>query len=178
MKKWFLLIGILVVLFIGGYLVLSFYAVRLIQPHLQKVMGPGLTLEEIKIKTTCLSAKGIQYEEPHSKQRFFQVEEVRIYPSLLSLLKKSLHIKELTILRPSFFFYRSRERGIVGPWTTMEKESGGKEISEEEEKKRGKPIQVQIDRIRIQDGAIDFEDRKVGEPPAQIKLREIGRAHV
>jgi hypothetical protein len=173
MKKWFILIGILVVLSIGGYFVLTFYAVRFIQPHLQKVMRPGFTLEEIKLKTTYLSARGIQYEDPDSKQRFLQIEEMRIYPSPLSLLKKSLHIKKFTILQPSFFFYRSREGGIVGPWVTMKKEGEGKEISEEEEKKRGKPIQVQIDRIRIQNGSIDFEDRKAGEPPAQIKLREL-----
>jgi hypothetical protein len=173
MKKWFILIGILVVLSIGGYFVLTFYAVKFIQPHLQKVMRPGFTLEEIKLKTTYLSAKGIQYEDPDSKQRFLQIDEVRIYPSLFSLLKKSLHIKKITILQPLFFFYRSREGGIVGPWVEMKKEGEGKEISEEEEKKRGKPIQVQIDRIRIQSGSIDFEDRKAGEPPAQIKLREL-----
>jgi hypothetical protein len=173
MKKWFILIGILVVLSIGGYFVLTFYAVKFIQPHLQKVMRPGFTLEEIKLKTTYLSAKGIQYEDPDSKQRFLQIEEMRIYPSPLSLLKKSLHIKKITILQPLFFFYRSREGGIVGPWVEMKKEGEGKEISEEEEKKRGKPIQVQIDRIRIQNGSIDFEDRKAGEPPAQIKLREL-----
>jgi hypothetical protein len=171
MKKWFLLIGILVVLFLGGYFVLSFYAVKFIQPHVQKVMGPGLTLEEIKLRTTYLSIKGIQYEDPHSKQRFLQVEEVRIYPSFLSPLKKSFHIKEFTILQPSFFFYRSREGGIVGPLVTTEKEGEGKEISGE--KKRGEPIQIQIDRIRIEKGAIDFEDRKVGDPPAKIELRDI-----
>jgi hypothetical protein len=173
MKKWFILIGILVVLFIGGYFILTFYAVKLIQPRLQKVMRPGLTLEEMKIKTTYLSVRGIRYEDPHSKQRFLQIEEVRIYPSLRSLLKKSLHIKEFTFLGPSFSFYRSREGRIVGPWVTMEKESERKEISEEEEKKKGAPIQVQIDRIRIRKGSIHFEDRKVGEPPAQIKLREL-----
>jgi len=173
MKKWFILIGILVVLSIGGYFVLTFYAVKFIQPHLQKVMRPGFTLEEIKLKTTYLSAKGIQYEDPDSKQRFLQIEEMRIYPSTLSLLKKSLHIKKFAILQPTFFFYRTREGGIVGPWVKMKKEREGKEISEEEEKKRGKPIRVQIDRIRIQKGSIDFEDRKVGEPPAQIKLREL-----
>ena len=58
MKKWFLLAGVLVVLFIGGYFVLSFYAVKLIEPHLQKAMGHGFTLEEIKPRITYLSAKG------------------------------------------------------------------------------------------------------------------------
>jgi hypothetical protein len=173
MKKWFILIGILVVLFIGGYFVLTFYAVKFIQPRLQKVMRPGLTLEEMKIKTTYLSVRGIQYEDPHSKQRFLRIEEVRIYPSLLSLLKKSLHIKEFTLLGPSFSFYRSREGRIVGPWIKIEKESEGKETSEQAGNKRGESIQIQIDRIQIQKGSVDFEDRKVGDPPAQIELRDI-----
>jgi uncharacterized protein involved in outer membrane biogenesis len=173
MKKWFILIGILVVLLVGGYFILSFYAVKLIQPRLQKAMGPGFTLAEMRFKTTCLSLRGIQYEDLHLKQRFLQIEEMRIYPSLLSLLKKSLHIKEFTILQPSFFFYRSREGRLIGPWVKIEKEKEGKETFEEAEKKKGEPIQIQIDRIRIEKGSIDFEDRKVGEPPAQIELRDI-----
>jgi len=173
MKKWFILIGILVILFIGGYLVLTFYAVKLIQPRLQKAMGPGFTLAEIKLRPTYLSAKGIQYEDPQSKQRFFQAEEIRVYPSLLSLLKKSIHIKELTVLQPSFFFYRSREGRMVGPWVTAEKESEEKEISGREEKRRGESVEVQIDRIRIRNGSIDFEDRKVVDPPSKLKLKEL-----
>jgi uncharacterized protein involved in outer membrane biogenesis len=173
MKRWFILIGILAVLFIGGYFVLTFYAVKFIQPQLQKVMGPGLTLAEIKVKPTYLSARGIRYEDPRSKQRFLQIDEVRIYPSLFSLLKKSLRIREFKLFQPSFFFFRSREGDLVGPWVTMEKERKKEESLEKEEKTGGEPIQVQIDRIRIQKGSIDFEDRKVGEPPAQIKLREL-----
>jgi len=173
MRKWFIWIGILAVLSIGGYFILSSYAVKLIAPKLQRGMRPGFTLVEVKLKTTCLSIKGIQYENPDSKQRFLQVEEVRIYPSLLSLLKKSLSIKKITILQPSFFFYRSREGALVGPWVTMVKEKEGKEISNEGEKKKGEPNPIQIDRIQIQRGAIDFEDKKVGEPPEPIRLRDI-----
>lgn len=173
MKKFFFLIGILAVLFIGGYFVLTFYAVKFIQPHLQKVMGPGFTLEKTKLRTTYLSATGIRYEDPDSKQRFLQIEEIRVYPSLLSLLKRPLHLNELTILQPSFFFYRSREGRMVGPWVTTKKEREEEEVSQEKEKKSGEPIQVQIDRIRIRKGSIDFEDRKAGEPPAQIKLRDV-----
>lgn len=112
MKRWFILIGILTFLFIGGYFILTFYAVKLIQPRFQKVMGRGFTLAEIKVKTTYLSARGIQYGDPQSKQGFLQIEEMRIYPSLLSLLTRSIHINEVTILQASFFFYRS-ERGAL-----------------------------------------------------------------
>jgi hypothetical protein len=173
MKKWFILTGILLLLFIGGYFVLTFYAVKFIQPRLQKVMGRGFTLAEVKVKTTYLAARGIQYEDPQSKQRLLRIEEMRVYPSLLSLLGKSLYINEVTILQPSFFFYRPREGGMVGPWVTMKKEEEGQESSAKREGRRRESIQIQIDRIRIQEGSIDFEDGKVREPPAQIKLREV-----
>jgi hypothetical protein len=171
MKKWFIIIGILAVLFVGVYFVLTFYAVKFIQPHLQKVMGPGLTLSEVKVRLTCVSATDVRYEDPHSKQKFLQIKEVRIYPSLVSLLRKSLQLKEITIAEPSFFFYRSREGGTEGPWVTIKKEREGKEVSEEE-KKKGEPLQIRIDRIRIRKGSVDFEDRKM-TPPAHIKLREL-----
>ena len=176
MKKRLVVAGILAVFVIAGYFILTFYAVKLIQPHLQKVMGPGLTLEETKLRITHLSLRGIQYEAPGSKQRFIRIEEIRIYPSLRSFLERSLHLKELTILQPSFFFYRSREGRMIGPWVTGKmgsEEKGEKEPSEEKREKSGEPIQFRIDRIRIQKGSVDFEDRKVGDPPAQIKLRDM-----
>lgn len=173
MKKWLIVFGILVILIVGGYFALSFYAVKFIQARLQKVIGPGLTVTEIKIKPTYLSVEGIQYEDPHSKQRFSQIGEVRIYPALFSLLKGPLRIREFTILEPSFFFYRSREGVLIGPWTGMEKKEKDREISKEGEKKKGEPIHIKVDRFLIQKGSIDFEDRKMGEPPARIELREI-----
>jgi hypothetical protein len=171
MKKLFIITGIVAVLLVGGYLVLSFYAVKFVQTQLQKVIGPGFTATEIKIKPTYLSTKGIQYEDLHLKQRFFQIEELRIYPNPLSLLRGSLRIKEILILRPSFFFYRSREGVLIGPWVSMGKKEKDREISKEGEKKEGEPIHIKIDRFLIQKGSVDFEDRKIGEPPAQIGLR-------
>lgn len=172
MKKWLIGTGVLVVLLVGGYLVLTFYAVKFIQPPLQKAMGPGFTLKEIRPKTTYLSARGVQYEDPRSKERFFRAEEIRVYPSLLSLLRKSVLIREVTMLRPSFFFYRSREGHMVGPWVTPEKGDEKKEISEEKTRTRD-AVEVQINRIRIQNGSIDFEDRKIGDPPLQMKWRDL-----
>src|SRR4030042_449802 len=129
MKKWLILIGVVVIFLIGGYLLLSFYAVKFIQARLQKVVGPGLTIAEIKIKPTYLSAKGIRYEDSLSKRKIFMIEEMRVYPALSSFLKGTLNIRECMILRPSFFFYRSREGNLISPWATAEKREKGKEIS-------------------------------------------------
>ena len=173
MKRWLIVIGILVFLLIGGYFTGTFYAVKFIQPYVQKAMRSGLTLSETKIKTTHLSIRGIEYEDPHSKQRFLKIDEVRIYPSLFSLVTKSLRISEITLLQPSFFFYRSREGNVAGPLVMARKQREEKEVSEKEDGKKKEAIQVRINRIRIEKGSIDFEDRKVGEPPAQIKLRDL-----
>ena len=172
MKKWLIgVVGFLLVLLIGGYFILTFYAVKFIQPRLQKVMGSGFTVEEVGLKITYLSAKGIRYEDPGSKRKFFQAEEIRVYPSLRSLLKNSLHIREFALLKPSFFFYRSPEGHMVGPWVTTKEEGGGKETVKEEETKKGEAVEIQIGRIRIQEGSIDFEDGKVGDPPCRMKWR-------
>jgi len=170
MKKWLILTGVLVVLFVGGYLFLSFHAVKLIQTQLQKVTGPGLTVTEIRIRPTYLSARGIRYEEPDSKRRILDVEEMRIYPDLFSFLKGPFEIRKWVVVQPSLYFYRSREGTFVGPWPGARKEGEAKAGSEGKE---GADIHLKIGRLRIQKGSVDFEDQKVGEPPAQIGLRDL-----
>ena len=172
MKKWLVAGGILFILLIAGYLVLSFYAVRFIQPQLQKMMRPGLTVAKIEVRTTYLSAQKIEYEDPHFRRKILQIEEVRIYPGLFSFLKGNLKVRELLILRPSFFFYRSREGTVVGPWFPTEKREKDEGIPIEKGKAEKGPS-VEIDRIRTENGSVGFEDQAYGRPPFSIQLREL-----
>jgi hypothetical protein len=173
MKKWVILIGAIAIFLIGGYFLLSFFAVKFIQARLEQVVGPGLTIGEIKIKPTCLSVKGIRYEDPLSKRRIFLIEEMRVYPDLYSFLKGTLRIREWIVFQPSFFFYRSREGRFIGPWATLGKKEEGKEISDEKERKEKESILVKIDLFRIRKGSVDFEDMKHEGVPAEIRLREL-----
>lgn len=173
MRRILIPFGIIAILIVGGYLVLSFYAVKFIQAQVQKAIGPGFTIAQIKVKTTHLSINGIQFEDPRTKQNFLQTEEMRIYPDLTSFLKKRLQIRELIILKPSFFFYRTREGVFVGPWVSIKKEEKSEEAPGKEEKKEGEAIPIKIDRLRIEKGSIDFDDMKAGETPGQIRLREV-----
>jgi len=163
-RKWFVLLGLVILLVMGGLSVLSFFGVKFINAELRKKMGSGITVSEIKVRLTHLAARGIRYEDPRSKKPLVQIEEVNIYPTLFSFLKGELRIRELRILRPSFFFYRSRDGTFVG------RKTGGREPKETRE---GKAYRVRIDRVRIQEAAVDFEDRNVEEPPAEIRLRKV-----
>jgi hypothetical protein len=178
MRKVLILIGIGVLVFIGVYFALSFYAVKWIEPHLQKAMGPGITVKRIEIKFRHLSVQEVQYEDPPSKQKLMQIEEIRIYPSVLSFLKGSLDIKELSIVQPAFFFSRSRDGILRGPLPPVKIKGDGKEVSGKEvpgkgDKKEDRPLLVKINHFRIRNGSIDFEDSKTGGPPAEIKLRNL-----
>jgi hypothetical protein len=172
-RKWFVLLGIVILLVTGGLSVLSFFGVRFINTELRRRMGSGITVSEIKIRLTHLAARGIRYEDPRLKKPLLQVEEINIYPTLFSFLKGELRIREVTILRPSFFFYRSRDGTFVGPWPAAGKEPGETRGRGTNETRQDKAFQVRIDRVRIQEAAVDFEDRKVEEPPAEIKLRKM-----
>jgi hypothetical protein len=172
MKKWSILLGLIIIILIGGYLGLSYYGVKLVQPQLQKMLEPGFTLEEIQVRLTHLSVKGIQYEGLHTKKKYLWIEEIRIYPAILSLFIGPLRIRDFTIREPSLSFYRTKEGVFVGPWAVPEKKEK-REPSGDQVQKEKEPVFLKIDRLRIQKGSIDFEDWKPGEPPAQLKLSEI-----
>ncbi len=173
MKKWFVIAGIFILLFVGGYLAFSFYAVKFIEARIQKMIGPGFTIAQIKVKTAHLSIQGIRFEDPRTKQEFLKIEEIRIYPDLLSFLKKRLYIREWILLRPYFFFYRTQEGAFVGPWVSVQREEKSQDVSGKEERKERETFPIRIDRFQIEKGSIDFDDMKTGQPPAQIRLKEL-----
>ena len=172
-KRWLIIAGIAVVLLGAGYFVLSYYGVKFLQGRIEKVTGPGLTISEMKVKLTHLSIRGIHYEDPQSKQKFLDVEEVRVYPDLFSSLRGSLTIRECSIHRPSFFFVRSRDGSMTGPWVPLERTETGRGTSAQSHREEKASFLVQIHRFRIEKGSVDFEDRKTDGPPAKISLREI-----
>ncbi len=172
MKKWMILAGVIVGIFIVGYLALSYYSVRFVQGRLEKVIGPGFAIAEIKVRPTYLSAKGIRYEDSRLKKGVL-IEEMRIYPGFSSLFSRTLRIREWTIVNPSFSFYRSRVGEVVGPWLFPGKEKQRPEASSRKKEGKGEPVEIRIDRLRILKARVDFEDEKAGEPPAMIGLRRL-----
>jgi len=172
-RKWFVLLGLVFLRVMGGLSVLSFFGVKFVNTELRKTLGSGITVSEIKIRLTHLALRDIRYEDPRLKKPLLLIEQVNIYPTLFSFLKGELRIREVTLLRPSFFFSRSRDGTFAGPWPAAGKEPEGTAGGETKKTGEGKAFQVRIDRVRVKEAAVDFEARNVGEPPAEIKLRKV-----
>jgi hypothetical protein len=83
-----------------------------------------------------------------------------------------LRVRDVTIREPSLSFYRTKEGVFVGPWAVPE-EKGKKEPSGDQEQEEKEPVFLRIDRLGMQNGSVDFEDWKQGEPPARLKLSDI-----
>jgi hypothetical protein len=173
MKKWLVLGGMVAVLIVGGYLLLSHYAVKFIEPYLRKGIGGGLTAGEIKIKATYLSAKKVQYVDPQSGQRLLQIEEVRVYPSLQSLLTGHPRIREFLILDPIFYVSRSREGVLTGPLPPLGKREKDQGFPGQGKMGENQPVPTVIDKIRIERGSIDFKDGEYGDPPVGMELNDL-----
>jgi len=177
MKKWIPILGIGFLLFLAGYFLLSSYAVKFLNVELQESLGQGMTIGDVKVRVTHLAVKGVQYEDPKLHRKMLQIEEIRIYPSLFSSLLGTLRVREWTMLRPTFTLVRSRDGVWGGPWVLLERM--GKKREEKRDKtpdkkeREAKPFQIRVDRLRIRDGRVDIEDRKVSGPPALIQLREV-----
>jgi hypothetical protein len=173
MKKWITILAVVLVLFAGGYLALSFYAVKFIQAQIRKAVGPGVTIARIQVGATSLSMHGVRFEDPITRQKFLEMEGVKIYPDPRSFLKRSVHVRELVIFEPSFFFYRTQEGGFAGPWIPVKKQEINGEVGGKKEKKEREAVHIRIDCLRIRKGSVDFDDLKMGETPGQIRLREV-----
>ncbi len=174
MKRWLVIAGIAALLLGGAYLLLSFYVVKWSQGLLQKAIGPGWTISQVKTKMTHFSIHGLRFEDPHTKQKYLEVGEVNVYPAPFSFLRRRLQIKDLVFIKPSLFFYRTREGDLIGPWVSVIRgEEKGEASSHQRREKERETLLISIDRLRIEKGSIDFEDRKAGEPFGRIRWREM-----
>jgi hypothetical protein len=165
MKKWLIIISIIIVVFVSGYFVLSFFAVRVIQEQLKKLVGPGLSIKGIKVKPTHLSINGIRYEKPDFKKIFFEIEEVKIHPKIISLIKRPLKISRISIINPSLIVFRSPNGNIFLPIP----DAVNKEEKRGSESKTSVSI-INIENINIENGKIFFDDEKAGSPGAKIRF--------
>jgi hypothetical protein len=184
MRKWIILTGIVVLLGTGSYFGLSWYAVRFLGERLQRLTEEGLTIAEVKPGPARLSVKGVRFEEPMSRQKLLEIEEIRFYPSIFSALRGKITIREVVLVRPSFHLSRSREGAYLGAWISGERErmadrSGPRDpgVAPKERgiarKETDDTVPVKIEQLRIEGGTFSFEDDKVGEPPGRIELKEI-----
>ncbi len=171
MRKWLVLLGLGALATGVVLLCLSYFGVKLINAELKKVAGPGLRVEGLKLKWTHLALRGIRYQDAVSGQKWIDIEEARIYPTLFASLRGTVRIRECQLLGASFFFHRSREGGWRGPWpvslTPKTRPSSAKEAN------KANALSLRIDRIRIRKGVLDIRDEKADAGASEFHFEDL-----
>jgi hypothetical protein len=89
-----------------------------IKTNLQKNMGPGFSIEKIRLKLSSISGSNATFVDTQSNGKLFYIDELRMYPVLSSLFKKTVMITKIEINKPEIFIYKTPKGKVVGPWVT------------------------------------------------------------
>ena len=132
-----------------------------IRTNLQKNMGPGFSIETIRIKLSSISGSNVTFVDPQSNKKLFHIGEMRMYPVLSSLFKKTITITKIEINKPEIFIYKTPKGNVIGP--------GGMKKEEKAPPKKT----IAINGIQINTGTLNFSDNAIQNPPSLVSFSNI-----
>ncbi len=136
-----------------------------IRTNLQKSMGPGFSIETIRLKLSSFSGLNATYVDPKSNGKLFHIDEVNVYPVISSLFKKTIIITKIEINKPDIYIYKTSKGKVIGPWVPSE--------GVKEEKKAPPKKSIAINGIQINNGTLNFSDNAIQNPPSQVNFNNI-----
>jgi len=157
-KRWNI-IALSSVLLIGILTVVGYHVgVRLLQARIVDALGPGSSIAELKVNWFSVEVLGLSIEAPTGwpAARTLQVERVKLFPSLLSLFTRQIHITSIIMERPYLSVVRSPEKFVALP--NMTAADGKKKGNNADSSRRG----VTIAKIEVHDGVWIFLIRRSG----------------
>ena len=166
MKRWRTL-ALSAVLFIAILVIAGYYVgVRMLRERIVEALGPGASIAELKVNWFSLEVLGLSIEAPKGwpAAHTLQVERVKLFPSLLTLLTPKINIASITVEKPYLSVVRSPEKFGALPTLTAAADSKKNDPSS-----RG----VTVAKIEIQDGVLEVFDSTVRRPPVKTRLERI-----
>ena len=134
---------------------------RVIQHELDHLLGKNFSVQEIKLKWNKVEALHVSYKDPEGKI-IFRADSVVLTTDLTRLLKKDYTVSKAVLKNP-YLYFETDLKGHIKPPFPLHKEKG---------EKRPSPA-FNIQKIEIQNGSIDYLDRKTPGEPVLTELRNI-----
>jgi hypothetical protein len=143
LKRVILGITVILILSIAG-LILFFPLDSFVKERIDKALGPGISIKNLKIGWNAIVADDILVKTP-SGTDFLEIKQLRLKPYLWALLRKKFDIKEIEMDSPRLVIKRTK---------------GGKWLFPEFKKKEGgKPaIELVVKAFKANNGNVIIED--------------------
>jgi uncharacterized protein involved in outer membrane biogenesis len=172
MKRIIIIIAAVVVVVVGGAVtLLAVYADTFIEKYRHDIAGLAIQVKEVEVAwlTYGITLKGVTIYpagKERKRYRLGSAEEVRVSLVPYDLLRRMIHIRSLTLIKPKVTFIRTSMRHTNWEALNMSwlKEGDGKKEGEMGGWK------LRVDNIEIEAGRFMFRDRVTG---GRFDLREM-----
>ncbi len=171
MKRWGVIVVVLILLFLGAGALGFRMAVRLLKGKVEAALGPGSEVAQLKVGWNSVELVGLDIQGPKGwpTARTLRAERVTIVPSLRSLLTGEIHVSSITVEKPYLSALRTPGKLVMVP--SLLEAGGHKENDKKIEEAPSRS--VVISQIALQDGVIEIFDATVSRPPLKIRLEQI-----
>ena len=143
--------------------VLIYNANKILKFELEKFIGKGFSVENIKLGWGSVQADKISLLRPDNK-KVLDIDDLSVRADFIGLLKKENVISGLKMNSPYLVLETDKKGKIISPLP-------GKEDTTGEEGQGGEGFLFR--EIEIKKGSLDYLDRKVEGRPAYIRLRDM-----
>ncbi len=160
---------IVAVLLLSGLLLVR-YANRIIKAELERRLGKAFSVERIDLTLSHVQASGVKLRDSSARE-IVRIEKLSLRADLFGILRKKYVISSVELEKPYFMIEKDRNGKITGPALPIENKKN-KNRSEKSHQSQETTTPVEIRKVTINDGFVDYIDRKTSSP-VTIKLRDI-----
>lgn len=163
LKKLILFLSIFLFLLAVGFFIASPYAVKFLNSKLQYTLGPGTTISDIDITSRYILGNGVVIIEPVSKLKLLEIDEIRLFPAIRSLLSKDIVIRKVILKHPVSYIYHINDSTFIGPgFKTQAKPK------RHYQKSNKSGYNITIDNLTIDQGIFIFSNFTTNKKPAEL----------
>jgi hypothetical protein len=159
------------VLLLAAGVVIGFrIAAGIVKGKVVEALGPESEIRSIQLGWWGVEIQGLRIKggQGWPAAEALRVERVEIVPSLRSLFSDAIRIRSITIVRPSLTAVRTRD-GTLHILPSLLEERPSREKAPTGSAK----WTVVVSRITLEDGALEFFDATVAQPPLKVRLEKI-----
>lgn len=165
LPRWLFVLIVLVLLGIAGFFFARHLAVQGLRAQILDALGPESEVGEIVVGWSSVEVRDLRIKAPAGKGAWPAPEQLRaarvvVVPSVRDLLSARIRVQRVRIEGAYLSVLRTREGRLRLLPTLLERKSAGD----------GAAPEVTIDRIELEQGAVEFFDASVRQPAHRIRL--------
>lgn len=140
-------------------------AAKALKAQFEQALGPESEVGEIRLHWTRVEVRNLRLKAPSGwpTADTLRARRIVVEPDLRSLLSHRIHIHRIAVESPYLSLLRAREGKLRLVPSLIEKPAT----------EGGKPPEVTIDRIDLEDASVDFFDATVSQPPHRLRLAQV-----